>query len=185
MNPGPGISPCTRAHAPAILALFNHAILHTTALYDYAPRTAAFMETWFDAKERDQLPVLGAFTPDGTLAGFATFGPFRPQTGFRHTVEHSVYVHPDHQGRGLAKHLLRALIAEARVRHVHVLVGVIDADNAASLALHRSLGFTPAGTLRAAGYKFGRWLDVEFVQLTLPPPPTEPADPATPPSHPA
>ncbi len=185
MFTGPGISPCTRAHAPEILALFNHAILHTTALYDYAPRTPAFMETWFEAKERDELPVLGAFSADGALAGFATYGPFRAQAGFRHTVEHSVYVHPDHQGRGVAKRLLSALIEQARLRRVRVLVGVIDAENAASLALHRALGFTPAGTLRSVGYKFDRWLDVEFVQLILPPPPAESAALATPPGRPA
>lgn len=164
------IAPCTRAHAPEILAIFNDAILHTTALYEYEPRTPEFMAAWFDAKERARLPVLGAFAPDGALAGFATYGPFRALPAYRHTVEHSVYVHPAHRGRGVARTLLRELIAKAREQDCHVLVGVIDSANAASVALHRAFGFAHAGTLRQVGYKFGRWLDVDLYQLTLPAP---------------
>ena len=164
------LAPCTRAHAPEILAIFNHAILHTTALYEYEPRTPEFMAAWFDAKERASLPVLGAFAADGRLAGFATYGPFRALPAYHHTVEHSVYVHPDHRGRGIARRLLDELIATARARDVHVLVGVIDSANAASIALHRSLGFSHTGTLREVGRKFGRWLDVDLYQLTLPTP---------------
>jgi L-amino acid N-acyltransferase len=166
----PLLAPCTRAHAPEILAIFNHAILHTTALYEYEPRTPEFMAAWFDAKERANLPVLGAFAPDGTLAGFATYGTFRALPAYRHTVEHSVYVHPDHRGRGVARTLLHELIARAQAQDVHILVGVIDAENAASIALHRALGFAHAGTLRQVGRKFGRWLDVDLYQLALPTP---------------
>ena len=161
---------CTRAHAPEILAIFNHAILHTTALYEYEPRTPEFMAAWFDTKERAGLPVIGAFTPDGRLAGFAAYGPFRTLPAYRYTVEHSVYVHPDHRGRGIARALLHELISRAQAQEVHVLVGVIDAENAASIALHRALGFVHAGTLRQVGYKFGRWLDVDLYQLALPTP---------------
>jgi phosphinothricin acetyltransferase len=163
------LAPCTRAHAPEILALFNDAIIHTTALYEYEPRPPAFMTTWFDTKERDALPVLGAFAPDGALAGFATYGPFRTLPAYRHTVEHSVYVHRDHRRQGAARLLLTALIDAARTREVHALIGVIDTANAPSLALHDALGFTRAGTLREVGYKFGRWLDVEMCQLILTP----------------
>ncbi len=166
----PLLAPCTRAHAPEILAIFNDAILHTTALYEYEPRTPQFMASWFETKERANLPVLGAFAPDGRLAGFATYGDFRTLPAYHHTVEHSVYVHPSHRGHGLARALLHELIATARAREVHVLVGVIDSSNAASIALHRSLGFTQAGTLRQVGRKFGRWLDVDLYQLTLPTP---------------
>jgi L-amino acid N-acyltransferase YncA len=161
------LAPCTRAQAPEILALFNDAIEHTTALYEYEPRPPAFMPAWFDAKERDALPVLGAFTPGGTLAGFATYGPFRTLPAYRHTVEHSVYVHREHRRRGVARALLAGLIATARAREVRVMIGVIDTANAPSLALHDALGFARAGTLREVGWKFGRWLDVELCQLTL------------------
>lgn len=165
--PRMNIAPCTRAHAPEILAIFNHAILHTTALYEYAPRTPEFMAAWFDAKDRADLPVLGAFDPEGALTGFATYGPFRTLPAYQYTVEHSVYVREDRRGRGVARALLGELVAAARAREVRVLVGVIDADNAASLGLHRALGFVSAGKLHSVGYKFGRWLDVELVQLTL------------------
>jgi L-amino acid N-acyltransferase len=165
------LAPCTRAHAPDILAIFNDAILHTTALYEYEPRTPEFMASWFDGKERAGLPVIGAFAANGELAGFASYGPFRGAfPGFRHTVEHSVYVHPDHRRRGAAKALLAELIAQARAHEVRVMVGVIDSANEPSLRLHETLGFARAGTLRGVGRKFGRWLDVDLVQLTLPGP---------------
>jgi len=161
------LAPCSRAHAPEILALFNHAILHTTALYEYEPRTSEFMEGWFDAKERGGWPVIGAFDESGALLGFSTCGPFRPQPGFAATAEHSVYVRGDQQGRGLGKLLLRAIVDAARTRGLHVLMGVIDAENAASVALHRAEGFEHAGTWRQVGFKFGRRLDVVVYQRIL------------------
>lgn len=165
------LAPCTRAHAPEILAIFNEAILHTTALYEYKPRTPAVMEAWFDTKERASLPVLGAFADDGALAGFASYGPFRAAfPAYHHTVEHSVYVHADHRRQGIAKKLLTELVAQATAREVRVMLGVIDSANAGSIALHEKLGFTRSGTLRGVGYKFGRWLDVDLLQLTLPGP---------------
>jgi phosphinothricin acetyltransferase len=162
------IAPCTRTQTPEILSIFNDAIVNTTALYEYEPRTPEFMATWFDTKESSQLPILGAFTDDGTLAGFATYGTFRTLPAYKHTAEHSVYVHPDHRGHGIGRRLLRDLIATARTQDYHVLIGVIDSANAASIALHRAFGFVHSGTLREVGYKFDRWLDVDLYQLTLP-----------------
>ena len=161
------IAPCTRAHAPEILAIFNHAILRTTALYEYEPRTPDFMTAWFDTKERANLPVLGAFDEVGTLLGFATYGPFRALPAYHPTAEHSVYVHPDHHRQGVGKALLRALIATARERQIHTLIGVIDSANPASLALHASFGFQHVGILREVGLKFDRRLDVALCQLLL------------------
>ncbi len=161
------LAPCSRAHAREILALFNDAILNTTALYEYEPRTPEFMESWFDAKERGAWPVIGAFDERGALLGFSTCGPFRPQPGFAPTAEHSVYVRGDQQGRGLGKVLLRAIVDAARARGLHVLMGVIDAENAASVALHRAEGFEHAGTWRQVGFKFGRRLDVVVYQRIL------------------
>jgi L-amino acid N-acyltransferase YncA len=164
------LAPCTRAHAPEILAIFNHAILHTTALYDYEPRTPEFMDAWFRTKEAGDYPVIGAFEADGTLAGFATYGVFRAFPAYRHTVEHSVYVHPQKRRLGVGRQLLHAIVAAAQARDYHVLVGVIDAANEASIRLHTELGFTACGRIRQAGYKFDRWLDVDFYQLLLPTP---------------
>jgi len=164
--PGPVIR-CGPAHLEAIRAIYNHEIAHTTALYEYEPRSADTIAAWFTAKETAGLPVLGIEDRDGTLAGFATWGPFRPFPAYLHTVEHSVYVDHRRRRRGVGHALLAALVAEARVRGLHVMVGGIDAANAASIALHRRLGFVHAGTIREAGYKFGRWLDLDFWQLVL------------------
>ncbi|MFM8704153.1 MAG: N-acetyltransferase family protein [Planctomycetia bacterium] len=160
---------CEERHLEAIRAIYNHEILHTTALYEYEPRSAETMRAWWAAKQAAGLPVLGIEFQPGVLAGFATWGPFRPFPAYGQTVEHSVYVDVGCRGRGVGRTLLAALVAEARDRGLHTMVGVIDAENVASIALHRRLGFACCGTVREAGHKFGRWLDVEYWQLILPP----------------
>jgi len=161
---------CGREHLEAIRGIYNHEIVHTTALYEYEPRSVATMAAWWAAKQAAGLPVLGVEAETGLLAGFASWGPFRPFPAYGHTVEHSVYVDERFRGRGVGRALLEALIEEARDRKLHTLVGVIDATNAASIGLHRRLGFTRCGTVREAGFKFGRWLDVEYWQRLLPTP---------------
>lgn len=159
---------CTHAaHATAILGILNEAILNSTALYDYRPRTAASMAAWFEKKQAGGFPVLGALDDDGTLLGFASYGTFRDWPAYKYTVEHSVYVHSERRGRGVGRALLQRLIERAREQDYHALIGGIDADNVASVALHRSLGFEHCGTLREVGFKFGRWLDLAFYQLRL------------------
>jgi phosphinothricin acetyltransferase len=158
---------CGREHLEAIRGIYNHEIVHTTALYEYEPRSIETMAAWWATKQAAGLPVLGIETEPGVLAGFASWGPFRPFPAYGHTVEHSVYVDEQFRGRGVGRTLLAALIEEARGRDLHVMVGVIDATNAASIGLHRRFGFTHSGTVREAGFKFGRWLDVEYWQLIL------------------
>lgn len=164
-------------HASAILAILNDAIVHSTAVYDYRPRPPEAMGPWFAAKRAGGFPVLGLEDDAGTLLGFASYGTFRAWPAYQYTVEHSIYVHQDHRGQGHARTLLTALVEAARRNDRHVLVGGIDAGNDASLALHRSLGFQPCGTIRQAGWKFGRWLDLVFMQLTLETP-AQPREPA-------
>ncbi|SAI33268.1 acetyltransferase [Bordetella ansorpii] len=169
--PGPAgatLVPCTYdRHAPAILAILNDAIVNTTALYDYKPRTMQSMETWFQVKTAGGFPVLGYENADGELMGFASYGTFRAFPAFKYSVEHSVYVDQRFRGLGLGEALMRVLIDEARKNQVHVLVGGIDASNAGSIKLHEKLGFVHSGTIAQAGFKFGRWLDLAFYQLTL------------------
>ncbi|MCI3919540.1 GNAT family N-acetyltransferase [Paenibacillus sp. TRM 82003] len=152
---------------PGILEIYNDAILHTTAVYDYEAHTLAMREAWFEAKQSEGFPVLVWEDVGGRVAGFASFGPFRAWAAYRYTVEHSVYVHRDCRGRGLGLALLRAIIAAAEEGGFAVMVAGIDASNEASIRLHEKLGFEPAGTIRRAGYKFDRWLDLTFYQRML------------------
>jgi len=162
------LATCTfDAHASQILAILNDAIEHSTAIYDYRLRAPESMVGWFAAKDAGRFPVIGAFGEGGKLLGFASYGTFRAWPAYKYSVEHSVYVHKDHRGRGIGIALMRELISEARAYQYHVMVGGIDVANTGSIALHEKLGFTHAGTIREAGFKFGRWLDLAFYQLVL------------------
>jgi phosphinothricin acetyltransferase len=157
-------------HGAAILGILNEAIVNSTALYDYRPRPPESMTAWFRAKADGHYPVIGLEGDDGELLGFASYGGFRAWPAYKYSVEHSVYVQAAHRGRGLGRRLMRELIAAAQQQGYHTLIGGIDVDNRASIALHARLGFVHAGTIRQAGFKFGRWLDLAFYQLLLPTP---------------
>lgn len=154
-------------NARDILEILNDAILNTTALYDYHPRNFDTMESWFRNKEAGALPVIGAFGEGGNFLGFASYGDFRHWPAYKYTVEHSIYIHKEHRGKGIGFALMQRLIEEAKQQQYHVMVGGIDASNNASIYLHEKLGFFHAGTIKHAGYKFGRWLDLGFYQLVL------------------
>jgi L-amino acid N-acyltransferase len=159
---------CTfERHADAILEIFNDAIVNSTALYDYQPRTSQSMVGWFDAKRAGGFPVIGVEDNQGTLLAFGSYGTFRAWPAYKYTVEHSVYVHKDQRGRGLGRVVMEELIAAARQNNLHAIMGGIDATNAGSIALHERLGFKHVGTLPEVGFKFGRWLDLAFYQLLL------------------
>jgi len=153
-------------HASKILEIFNEAIVNSTALYDYQARSMESMVGWFNAKEAGGFPVIGAFEND-ELLGFASYGTFRAWPAYKYTVEHSVYVHKVHRGKKIGLALMQELIAAARQQEYHIMVGGIDLTNIGSIALHEKLGFTHAGTIKQAGFKFGRWLDLGFYQLIL------------------
>ena len=154
-------------HADAILEIFNEAIVNSTALYDYKPRTVQNMVEWFETKRNGGFPVIGIEDAAGVLLAFGSYGTFRGWPAYKYTVEHSVYVHKDHRGRGLGRTVMQALIAAARENDLHAMVGGIDAANDGSIALHERLGFKHVGTLPQVGFKFGRWLDLAFYQLLL------------------
>ena len=111
--------------------------------------------------------MIGIEWEPGVLAGFATWGPFRPRAAYKYSAEHSVYVAEQFRGEGVGRQLMQAIIGEAKNKDLHMLIAGIDATNVASIALHSSLGFRCCGTVREAGFKFGRWLDLEFWQLLL------------------
>ena len=158
---------CGREHLEAIRAIFNDAIVNSTALYDYEPRSVEVMEAWFAVKEEKKLPVIGVLDDDGTLMGFGSYGPFRPHAAYQFSIEHSIYVDTRFRGRGLGRRILQRLIEKAREQRYHMMIGVIDAENATSIALHEKMGFAHCGHIKEAGFKFGRWLDLELMQLIL------------------
>ncbi len=151
---------------PAILEIVNHAILFSTAIYDYEARTLRQQQSWFAEKQESDYPVIVAEI-DGQVAGFGTYGSFRVKVAYRQTVEHSVYVSETYQGRGVGKLLLSELIHLAKLQGYHVMIGCIDAGNAGSIGFHENFGFEITGTLREVGFKFGRWLDLVLMQLIL------------------
>ncbi len=151
---------------PAILAIVNDAILTSTAWYEYEPWDAAKLAAWFDAKQAGGWPLLVA-EAGGETIGFSSFGRFRDRPAYARTVEHSVYVAAAARGRGVGRLLLDAIVAEARRRRHHVMIGGVDAANEGSLAFHRAAGFVEAGRMREVGRKFDRWLDLVFMQKIL------------------
>jgi L-amino acid N-acyltransferase len=160
--------PCTYdQHASAMLGIFNDAIITSTALYDYKPRLPESMVGWFKTKELGRYPVIGAVSDGGELLGFASYGPFRAWPAYKYSIEHSVYVQKDHRGKGIGPALVRELITGARAQQYHCMIGGIDIANTGSIAMHEKLGFKHAGTIKHAGFKFGRWLDLGFWQLLL------------------
>lgn len=151
---------------PGILEIFNDAIVNTTAVWRDAPEDLAVRRRWFQARQERNFPVLVAAEGDQVL-GFGSYGDFRIVDGYRHTVEHSVYVRGDRRRNGLGRALLQALIDHARALRMHAMIGGIEASNHASLALHVALGFREVARMPEIGCKFGRWLDLVFVQLRL------------------
>ncbi len=160
------IREATESDLSAVLDIYNHAILHTTAVWSLIPVTLDDRQEWFRVRQAAGFPILVAIDGDA-ICGFCSYGPFRPWAGFAQTVEHSVYVAEGQRRKGVARKLMAALIVCARDRGIHVMVGGVDASNEVSCNLHLAMGFTDAGTLRQVGRKFDRWLDLTFFTLAL------------------
>jgi phosphinothricin acetyltransferase len=160
------IRPARETDLPEILEIYNHVILHTTAVYAYEPHTLEMRKAWYVGKVKDGYPLFVA-EDAGRVAGLSTYGSFRAWPAYKYTVENSVYVAADQRGKGIARLLMSPLIDAARVQGYHAIIASIDAANEASLRLHRSFGFGEVAHFRQVGYKFGRWLDLKFLELLL------------------
>ena len=158
----PVIRSANHEDLPAIVEIYNEGGVATSASYDVEPVTLEDRAAWFERLRNQGHPVL-VLEENGQVVGFASYGPFRDKAAYRHTVEHSVYVAEGSRSNGVGRMLLCALLDHARGRGVHIMVGVLDADNMASRAFHKSLGFIESAVLPEVGRKFGRWLDVVFV----------------------
>jgi L-amino acid N-acyltransferase YncA len=152
---------------PGILEIYNDAVANTTAIWNETQVDLANREAWFAARRERGFPVLVAVRGDAVL-GYASYGDWRNFEGFRHTVEHSVYVRSDARGTGTGRRLLQTLAGQAAEKGVHVMVACIEAENAASIRLHEKLGFRFVGRFAEVGIKFGRWLDLACMELRFP-----------------
>mgnify|MGYP000497018100 FL=1 len=163
------IRDATETDLPALRDIFNDAVLNTTAIWMDNVVDLANRQAWFAARAQQGYPILVAENAAGEVVGYASFGDWRPFDGFCHTVEHSVYIRADQRGKGLGPLLLAALIERAKACDKHVMVAAIESGNAASIRLHQRLGFAITGQMPQVGRKFGRWLDLTFMQLILTP----------------
>jgi phosphinothricin acetyltransferase len=162
----PLIRAATEADLPDILAIYNDAVAHSTAIWNETLVDLEDRRGWFEERQRRDFPVLVA-EENGRVVGYASFGDFRPFEGYRITCEHSVYVAEDARRRGVGTALVAALIEEARRQGKETMVGAIDAANADSIGLHEKLGFVEVGRLPGVGTKFGRRLDLVLMQKVL------------------
>ncbi|MBD9386333.1 N-acetyltransferase family protein [Agrobacterium sp. AGB01] len=156
----------TEADLSAIMDIYNDAVLNTTAIWNDTVVDLENRLNWFKARKDKEYPVLAAEL-DGKCVGYASYGDWRAFDGFRRSMEHSVYVRKDTRGTGAGKSLMQELIIRAKQNGVHVLIGAIEAENAASIRLHEKMGFRHVGRFEQVGIKFGRWLDLTCMELRL------------------
>ena len=161
------IWPCEEDDVASITAIYGHHVLHGLASFEIVPPSES------DMRQR-RLEIIGQGFPylvadhAGDVVGYAYASPYRLRPAYRYTVENSVYLHPAWTGRGIGGQLMSALLAECEARGLRQIVAVSgDSANKASIDLHRRLGFSMVGTIRSAGYKFGRWVDTVLMQRAL------------------
>ena len=160
------VRPATHLDLPAILEIYNHAVLNTTATADYDPHTLAMRTLWFEERTAKGYPILVA-EEDSEVIGWGALNPYHARIGYRFTCENSVYVAEAHRGQGAGKALLSALILSAGEKGLHTMLAYIDSENEASVRLHSGFGFQVAGVVREAYTKFNRWLNLSIMQLIL------------------
>lgn len=160
------IRPYKSEDAPAILEIINDAILTSTALYDYQPRTLTNQMEIFDDKLAKGFPIIVA-TVNEQVVGFGYYSEFRFREAYKFTVEHSVYANKDYIGKGVGKLLMHNLIDLAKVQKLHTMIAVIDAENESSIGFHEKFGFETVGIIKESGFKFNRWLHSVIMQKML------------------
>ncbi len=161
------IRPATRADLPGILAIYNEAVLNTTASYDYEPHTLEHRRAWFEDHEKNNYPIFVAVNNQDQVMGWSALNRFHDRAGYRFTAENSVYVAADQRGNGIGSMLMPPLIDSAKTRGLRAIMALIDANNEPSIRLHSRFGFERVGLLKQVGYKFDRWLDVIYMERLL------------------
>jgi phosphinothricin acetyltransferase len=159
---------------PALAAIYGHHVLHGLGTFEETPPDAGEMAARRAGVVARGLPYLAAES-DGEVLGFAYAAPFRLRAAYRYTVEDSIYIAPDHAGRGVGKALLQVVIDRCEALGLRQMIAVVgDSGNAASIGLHRSLGFEPVGVTPAVGFKHGLWVDIVTLRRALGPGATTP-----------
>lgn len=163
----PLVRDATPADLPAITEIYTHHVLYGTATFEEIPPSLTEMTSRFDAIAAQSLPYLVAEL-DGAVAGYAYATPYRTRSAYRFTLEDSIYIDHRMHRHGLGRALLATLLARSETLGYRQMIAVIgDSAQAASIGLHRALGFTHAGVYRAVGLKFGRWLDTVLMQRSM------------------
>ncbi|GGA41764.1 GNAT family N-acetyltransferase [Pelagibacterium lentulum] len=160
------VRPATEADLPQILDIHNDAIRRLDAIWTEAEETLQDRRAWLKDREANGYGVFVAVEGDAVL-GHASYGSYRSRAGYRKTVEHSIYLRDEAQGKGVGRALMQAMIDDAKAKGFHLMVAVIDAANTGSIAFHQRFGFIHAGHLPQAGFKHGRWLDQVNMALLL------------------
>jgi phosphinothricin acetyltransferase len=151
--------------ADGLREIYNLEVTTSTATFDLVPRSLEAQRTWLS--ERSGARAVLVAVDDGDVCGFASLSPWRDRPAYATTVEDSVYVHRDHQGRGVGRALLSELVDVATAHGFHACMARIAGGHDASIALHAACGFEVVGTEREVGRKFGRWLDVVLMERLL------------------
>jgi phosphinothricin acetyltransferase len=167
MHAADTIRPGEPGDLEAILRILNHYILETHHTFDTRPFAAEDQADWIARFSTDGPQQLLLAEADGRVVGYAHSTPFRPKPAYDTTVETTVYIDPQHTGRGLGRRLLGDLLERLAGTEAHRAIGVIALPNDASLALHRRLGFEKIGVFSEAGFKLGRFWDVAWYQRSL------------------
>lgn len=162
-----GIDEASSDDLPQVLAIYNEVIRTSTAVYTEQEYDLVRGRAWFEAKLASGYPFVVTRDASG-IRGFGAFGEFRAWPCYRSTVEHSVHVRADCRGQGIGRQLVEHLMARAVQLGKHVMIAGIDADNEGSIRMHERLGFVDVGHFHEVGFKFGRWLDLKFLQRILP-----------------
>ncbi len=161
------IRTATLADIPDIQAIYAHHVLHGTGTFEEVPPSVEEMQARFQKVADHGWAWLVASDATGIL-GYAYYAQFRDRSAYRYTVENAIYVRDDVRGQGVGKALVQSLIDAATAQGFRQMIAVIgDAENVGSIGVHASLGFQHTGILRASGIKFGRWLDVVYMQRAL------------------
>ena len=154
-----------KSDLPALLEIYNQAVLTSPATFDLEPQTLAQRRRWFS--DHGRLYPLIVAEGQGRVLGYASLSEFRDKPGYSKSAEDSVYVHSNFQGKGVGKALMREILAKSVDLGYHTIIAAIVPPNEASVRLHEGFGFVYVGNFKEVGFKFSRWQDVVFYQLFL------------------